>query len=505
MTSSLSEESLLRLSKLIGAHTGLHFPRERWTDLERGIAEAAPELGMRDAEACRTLLLSSALSKNQIEILADHLTVGETYFFRESESFKILEKRVFSELINSRRGHDQRLRVWSAGCCTGEEPYSVAILLSRMIPDLRDWDVTILATDISPRSLGKAQAGVYGEWSFRAAPPWLKTDYFRRTPEGRYELLPHVREMVTFLTLNLADDTYPSPATDTNAMDVILCRNVLLYFSTTRVNEVVQRLGRSLVEGGWLMLSPSEMPFGNLRELGRVSLPAGALRKRAAVPDPTAPIAGGEVAVNYGLSEVAWSPKKPANPAVAMSPSGREVPEPKEPPALNLPEQGRFEEAINLYRQGRYEEAKRRAVESLGDNPIDGRGPALLGRICADRGELAEAVVWCEKSIAADKLKPGSHYLLASIMVELGRTDEAGRAFRRALYLDPAFVLAHFALGNLADHRGRSREAERHFRNALSLLVACPPETPVAESEGLTASRLIEIIRSAIGGEVAAR
>ena len=504
MTSSLSEESLSRLSELIGAQTGLHFPRERWTDLERGIAAAAPELGVRDAEACQALLFSSALSKNQIEILADHLTVGETYFFRESESFKILEQRVFSELINSRRGHDQRLRVWSAGCCTGEEPYSVAILLSRLIPDLHNWDVTILATDISPRSLHKAQAALYGEWSFRAAPPWLKADYFRRTPEGRYELLPHVRKMVTFSALNLADDTYPSPTTDTVAMDVILCRNVLLYFSSTRVKEVVQRLGRSLVPGGWLMLSPSEMPFGNLRELGRVSLAAGALRKRAAVPDRTAPIAEGEVAVVHGLQWSPWSSKKPESTTVAVSPSGREVPEPKELPPPNSPEQDRYDEAIGFYRQGRYEEAKRRAAESFADNPSDGRALALLGRICANRGELAEAVVWCEKSISLDKLNPGYHYVLASIMVELGRTDEARRAFRRALYLDPAFVLAHLSLGNLADRRGRSREAERHFRNALSMLVACPPETPVAESEGLTAGRLIEIIRSAIGGKVAA-
>src|SRR5712692_5314204 len=140
MIYNVPEILLSHLTDFVAAQMGLNFPRERWRDLERGIVSAAGDFGFADAGSCAQWLLSSPLTRGQIEILASHLTVGETYFFRERKSFAVLEDHILPELIRSRRGNEQRLRVWSAGCCTGEEPYSVAILLNRMIPDLKDWN-----------------------------------------------------------------------------------------------------------------------------------------------------------------------------------------------------------------------------------------------------------------------------------------------------------------------------------------------------------------------------
>ena len=173
---------------------GLYFPEARWGDLERGIVSSARELGFADIEAFSKWLRSTPLTKNHVEILANHLTVGETYFFREKESFQVLEEHVFSELIRTRHENEKRLRIWSAGCSTGEEPYSIAILLSRLIPDLKDWNITITATDINLRSLKKASEGLYSEWSFRSAPSWIKESYFKRIENGHYEIIPLSRK-----------------------------------------------------------------------------------------------------------------------------------------------------------------------------------------------------------------------------------------------------------------------------------------------------------------------
>src|SRR3990170_6133747 len=175
------EELMSETSELIAGRLGLNFPKERWTDLERGLSSAAKELGFKNAEAIAQWFLTNHINKNQIEILASHLTIGETYFLREKQSFQLLETNILPEIIQKRKETDKRLRIWSAGCCTGEEPYSAAILLHELIKDLKDWNITVLATDINPRFLRKAIDGVYSEWSFRDTPGWIKEKYFKKT------------------------------------------------------------------------------------------------------------------------------------------------------------------------------------------------------------------------------------------------------------------------------------------------------------------------------------
>ena len=204
MIHRMSEILLSRLSDFLEAQMGLHFPPERWRDLARGIGAAATEFGFADTEACSQWLLASPVTRHRIEVLASHLTVGETYFFRDKKIFDLLEGQILPELIGSRRGTNQRLRIWSAGCATGEEPYSIAILLHKLIPDLECWNLTILATDINPRFLQKASRGIYADWSFRDTPGWVREAYFRKIEGGRFQILPSIQKLVSFLHLNLA-------------------------------------------------------------------------------------------------------------------------------------------------------------------------------------------------------------------------------------------------------------------------------------------------------------
>jgi chemotaxis protein methyltransferase CheR len=273
------------LSEFVARRMGLHFPRERRDDLQRGLAGAAQEFGFPDAAACADWLLAAPPSESQLQVLASHLTIGETYFFRDPQTLEALARTVLPELIRLRRGREQRLRIWSAGCCSGEEPYTLAILLHEALPDLSDWQVTITATDINPRFLHKAAAGVYGEWSFRNAPAGLKERYFHRTADGRYAIAPRIRKLVDFSHLNLAQDAYPSLATGTNAMDIIFCRNVLMYFTPPQARTVIGNLHHALVEGGWLAVSPSEASQALCPEFTAVNFP-GAIFYRKGDPAP---------------------------------------------------------------------------------------------------------------------------------------------------------------------------------------------------------------------------
>ncbi len=249
---------LSRLSEFVDTQTGLHFPQARWGDLERGITAATRDFNFSDVESCANWLLSAPLTQGMHEILANHLSVGETYFFRERRSLEILEEEILKPLLRSRRENERRLRIWTAGCCTGEEAYTIAIMLDRLIPDVKDWNITILATDFNPTFLRKAVVGIYGEWSFRDTPGWLRERYFSKSKGGRFEIHPRIRKMVSFSYLNFARDIYPSLSNNTSAMDVILCRNVMMYFSAEKAKQVVGNFYRALVDGGWLIVSPTE-------------------------------------------------------------------------------------------------------------------------------------------------------------------------------------------------------------------------------------------------------
>ena len=163
-----------QLSELIASRTGLHFPPERRADLRRALGEAAGDFGCASGDACADRLLSSPWSPEELRTLARHLTIGETYFFRERPSFNALATQVLPPLIHHRRNGDRRLRLWSAACSTGEEAYSLAMLVQQVLPDWKDWDVSN-ADDVSSPWPLKA-AGKY-----RSSPEWarLRLEKFR--------------------------------------------------------------------------------------------------------------------------------------------------------------------------------------------------------------------------------------------------------------------------------------------------------------------------------------
>ncbi len=449
---------LARLSTFVETRMGLNFPQARQCDLERGIRSAAGAFGFNDVDSCMEWLLSTPLSTGQIKTLAAHLVVGETYFFRDAKVFEILETQMLPGIINSRRGGEQNLRIWSAGCSTGEEPYSLALLLARILPDLQEWNISILATDISAESLEKASEGVYGEWSFRDTQNWVKDRYFKKIKQ-KYQIDSRIKRMVTFFSLNLAEDPYPAVVNATNAMDIIFCRNVLMYFSRDRANAVIHNLAHCLVDGGWLVISPVEAPGIGLSPLLQpVHFPGAILYRREERPKK-----GGRP---ISLPAPPQFKKKSMVPVRA-----------KAAPAKR-------HDTIRLVAEG-----KKCDAEKMSDQV----------RLLANLGKLTDALALCGEALQADKLDPSLHYLQATILQEMGKAEEAVASLKRAIYIDQDFVIAHFALGHLLQRQGRKRESGKHLETARSLLQSHRGEDILPDAEGLSAERLIQLINTMQG------
>lgn len=506
--SAFSEEQLERWSACLAQQVGLYFPRERWGALERGLQGAARECAGADTPAWLARLVSGPLVRSEIEVLARHLTVGETYFFREKAAFEILEREILPELIRSRRATTRQLRFWSAGCATGEEAYSLAILLGEMLAGAADWKLTLLATDINPQSLEKALQGVYSDWSFRDVPARIRETYFRKQGR-RWTILPELKRAALFSYLNLAEDAYPSLGTNTNAMDVIVCRNVLMYFAPEQARKVIAKFHRCLVEGGWLIVSPCEASASLFSEFTAVHYPGAVFyRKRAAreVPEPAEPSSLMVPSAAPPFFDFALPAERPEiSSAAPASLAALEAETPAGEAAEALPPEApprAYETAQALYEKGCYAQAAETLEADEDESAQTPEAKALVARAYANQGKLAEALARCEGAIERDKLQPEYHYLRATILFEQGALEEAKQALQRALYLDADFVPGYLALGNLARQQGQAAAAARHFHTARALLAARGRDEIVPESEGMTAGRLLEILNTQRGLDV---
>lgn len=440
---TLAEADFQRFCDLMRERSGMEFNGPRRNDLERAIGRALDEMGLSAPQA-----LYERLTDDQalLESFIASLTVPETYFFRNRPQFDALEQHILPELI-ARRRNERRLRIWSAGCASGEEPYSVAILLRRLLPDLAAWDVLILATDLNRGLLEKAQAGLYSAWSFREMPAEIRERYF--TPRGsRFELSAEVRRQVTFAYLNLAEDTYPSPLTNTHEMDLILFRNVLIYFNAEMARRVVDRLYRALADGGWLLVGHAEPSITLFDRFAEHHLAGAIVYQKVAAPPAAA---------------------RPAWQATALS----------------------------------VEDQVRRPVAALsaGTGPTPARpGDDLIARYqearaLADRSQLAAALRSIEALIRQAPLFAPAYYLQGLILQEMGDTEAAVAALRRCVYVDAGFVMGHFALANLYARAGQIERSRRHREQIVRLLAAAPPAEPVPEGDGMTVGELLRAVQ----------
>lgn len=493
----LHENILKSLMETIEETLGLYFPREKWGDLERALLSVCSETGYESIDLFAGRIIGCLLDRNEMEALASALTVGETYFFRETGSLKALEYHILPEIVNKAAVKGRRIRIWSAGCATGEEPYTVAMIIKNVIPDIDGWDIKILATDINMQFIKRALAGVYGAWSFRDVPHFITDKYFVKKSENRFELKDEIKEMVSFSYLNLMDNSYPSVLNETNGMDVILCRNVLMYFSGDNIKKVVSKVHSALNEGGYFIVSQTELSEYYFHDFRSLSYPGAVIYQK----DSFRKIQNDIIPPVFPGSEIKRETLNPRSEPEVSVISGYTSPSMDKSFTENHPADvhdasDEIADIIKLYQEGEHEAAVNKLVHYVADVRDNPDAYALLSRIYADKGMPEDAVRYCLEAVKIDGLNPGYHFLLASIYKETGNLADAVSSLRNVIYLNPGFIMAYYNLGIIALGQNKSGDAGKNFDTALSLLKKIRPDEDVPESGGIPADRLAEIIES---------
>jgi chemotaxis protein methyltransferase CheR len=433
----------------IEERTGTQLKDTRLERAQRLLLQLETQLGV---EKLLDTLARSDLNAPLWQKIIQEITVGETYFFRNQPQFNALRDVILPPIIAQRRAQNQRyLRLWSAGCATGEEPYSLAMLLRDLLPDWREWSLFILATDLNQAMLETAHSGQYRAASFRGeTPPTLQARWFQQK-EGLYHIDPSLRQMVHFRPLNLIEGQYPSLETYTVNHDVVLCRNVTIYFDNKQTHEVIQRLYGALRDGGWLIVGHAE-PQLHIYDSFRMVQESGTIlyqKVAAHVPPP----------VKAKASEA-----KPSTlPIHSLQPA---TPQPTAP---------------------------------LAATPLPDSQLILAdARRAADLEDWQTAVDLLKQIEQSDRYNPLFHFVRALVMVQTDR-DAALEALAQSVYCDPKFVLGYYWQGELWAQYGAMQRAVTYWRRADKALDTIPADSPIPGENELTAAALRELIAYRLG------
>ena len=459
---------LARFATLVEREFGLRFDDSGRQNIERALVN---RLAATRKATTEYLNLLDAHPIREILALSTELTVGETYFLRHIEQFQALTQTALPELLRT-PGRSMPLRLLSAGCSTGEEAYSLAIALreSGLGPD-----ASILGVDVNPVSLARARSGRYTDWSLRSVPVATQERWFSIDGED-VVLDPAIRAAVRFEMHNFSQDAPDLWRPD--AFDVVFCRNVIMYFTPEVMTEVVARIARSLVPGGFLFLGSAETLRGlstdfEIREsqgtfyyqrtpqlrparVERVGLPAVS-RPRVPAPQPASP------------------PPQPASPTPqpASPPPQPASPTPKPAPVSSVPAES-LDAVIDLLRRERFTDALA-AMDALPRR--SDRDPEVLllrAALLTHSGSLPAAERACRRLLEVDARSAGAHVLLA--MCREGEQDlpAAVDHCRTAITFDPDFAMPHVHLGRLARRMGDRGTARKQYAQSARLL---PGET----------------------------
>lgn len=269
-TKTMTDKQFADLRKVIYARSGIHFPDTKKYVLESRLTQRLVELELDDFDQYHAFLTTGPYQSDEFQEMFNRITINETSFFRNEPQLDIFEKHVLPELLEARK-MTKRLRIWSAACSSGEEPYTLAFtLLDALGSDARSWDVSILATDINTRVLETAANGIYSMERVSTVPrPVLERHFLRGTGknDGYCRVRANVRALVTFRKLNFMDAAWPMK----KPFDLVFCRNALIYFDRKTQENLVRRFMQNLVPEGYLILGHSECVHGwftDLKNLG---------------------------------------------------------------------------------------------------------------------------------------------------------------------------------------------------------------------------------------------
>ncbi|HHP7229926.1 MAG TPA: CheR family methyltransferase [Xenococcaceae cyanobacterium] len=560
-----------KLINLIAQNIGFHVKPKDYQNLETKIQQRINFLNLEnigdyynflknsvDAKSETISLQEKYQSEKEWNTLAKVITNGESFFFRDRGQFALLKETIIPQLIKQKRqayknkqAVDLRLKIWSSGCSMGQEPYSLAILIHQLIPDLSQWNISIIGTDINQDFLNKARAGIYQNWSFRLSEPALKRDYFTAIKEG-WQVNHQIKKMVNFYQDNIVQDTIlPAPC---HGVDLILCRNVFIYFEKDSVTKGINKFYSALNPKGYFITGHAELQGVSLKGFKTLSFPKSIIYQRLEngtredfIPTTEAELNSDIELVNFQDNNLLQPIKDLAEninqfsadsnnlqqesliadfetiindnlltdannltsnwqtetilPAINNNP---EVLSPVKPVADrqitdNLKNDNLLSSLKQLVATGEYNRVIELGQQAIQQQPNDYLLCHLVAQAYANRGNLEPAEQHCQKALEINSTFLPALYLWAQIAESKHNPKKAKELLKRIIYLEPTLIAAYLELGAIYLSEADLNRANKMYHAAYEILQELPSDAIVDYQGTVTASQLKNHLKQKLG------
>ena len=504
----MKDPVLRGIGNLVGQHSGIFIRDQDYGAFAEKVGLRVKALGLAslvdyhnclckelatgtDALVSGTHHLGQLSPRSEWQELYSILTINESYFFRDSNQLKLLAEQLLPDIINrklaiaktpgSSPNPKPRLRIWSAGCSTGEELYSIAIALDQLKFPWDQWDVQLLGTDISKTAVASARRGLYGSWSFRQVPGKIQRTYFEAHNQ-LYKICDRLQQQVVFHWGNLLNDPCPNPAIGLDSIDLIICRNVFIYLDSQAIGQIIQKFHGALGPQGYLLTGHAELYGQDTRQFQTLSFPASIVYQKTS----------GQGSQKPAQTVSATPCKAPARPMAARPQPGAFL-------ASNKALDEALQEAETLLRQEAYAKAIQRVEPLLRTHPDCDAAHKIAARAHANMGRYDQAKQLCHRLLSRDPLSIDMVYLLAQIAEDQNDLAIAKEHLRKVIYLDSQFVKAYLDLGSIYEREQQAKKAEKMRRQALSLLAKLPPESVLDDHGHTTIAQWQEHLEKKLG------
>jgi chemotaxis protein methyltransferase CheR len=498
----LSKDAFQQFQSFLTQKSGLHIPSDQSKAFEEKLATRVEKCQLESYENYLHLLKFHPEGYAELRALLDLVTIGETYFFRNEPQFdalknyllpRLIEKKMKDRHDTGRMSHDAQrmtLRIWSAGCSTGEEPYTIAMILRESLPNFDEWDISIIATDINSHVLKAAGEGFYGNRSVEYVPEHSLARFFSRHGQ-KYSVNDEIRQMVRFKYHNLVTD--PFALLGMSDLDCIFCRNVTIYFDLKTLKKVIAQFADRLITDGYLFIGHAETLWGISNHFEAIEFPQTFLYRKLAHPLAKTemfhiPLPSDLGDMGHELGDMGHELGVMSHELGVMGHESRVMSHEKN--KISSPSKGKAKGEGSVSQGLAISDVPRTTHDALLREAI----------FLANRGEYEDALGLLKSLVEKDNLLTPAYYFMGVLFTKLEKYKEAIEEFRRLLYIDEKLAIGYYHLGELYRFLDRRAEAKKEYMNCLKLLKGVDDSKPVPLSEGLTVGVMAYATEQALEG-----